>query len=356
MNTLCYEQRREKLRAAMREQGLSALFVSHDANRYYLSGFELHDPQINESAGYLIVTADGNDWICTDPRYLDAARRLWDESRVFIYSADAPAQINKLLRDQVKGTIGFEARSISLDFFEKFSPDLSLQRADGIVEALRIIKEPEEIKRMERSCALNHTLMEWVPSVLVPGRTESAVSWDIEQFFRSHGASELSFSNIVAVGPNAALPHHAPGEDIILENCPILVDVGCRLDTYCSDQTRTFWVGDTPAPHFLTALDQTQEAQAAAIAEMRPGMLASEAYALARASFEKHGVANYFTHALGHGIGLETHEPPSLNPRNNMELKPGMVVTVEPGLYYPQWGGIRWEYMVLITEEGVRVL
>lgn len=354
MDTLRYEQRRERLRAAMRERGLAALFVSHDANRYYLSGFELHDPQLNESAGYLILSADGKDWLCTDPRYLDAARRIWDNTRIFIYGADAPAQINELLRDRFTGTIGFEARSVSLDFFEKFSPALHLERADGMVEELRIIKEPEEIERMERSCKLNHELMEWVPSVLLPGRTEAEVAWDIEQFFRSRGASELSFASIVAVGPNAALPHHRPGSDVILDNSPVLIDVGCRLDTYCSDQTRTFWVGDTPAPYFTKALEQTKAAQAKAIAAMHPGMRACDAYKVARDHFASEGVAEFFTHALGHGIGLETHEPPSLNPRNETVLKPGMVVTVEPGLYYPQWGGIRWEYMVLVTEDGVR--
>lgn len=356
MDTLRFEARRERLRAAMRERGLTALFVSHDANRYYLSGFELHDPQTNESAGYILVTADGRDWICTDSRYLDAARRIWDHERIFIYGPDAPTQINGLIRDRVSGTVGFEARSVSLEFFEKLSAGLSMERADGIVEAQRIIKEPEEIAVMERSCALNHRLMEWVPSILRAGRTEAEVAWDIESFFRTNGASELSFASIVAVGPNGALPHHRGGGDVLTDNCSVLVDVGARLDEYCSDQTRTFWVGDRPAEHFTRALEQTKEAQAKAIAAMHPGMRACDAYKVARDHFESVGVAEHFTHALGHGIGLETHEPPSLNPRNEMVLKPGMVVTVEPGLYYPEWGGIRWEYMVLVTEDGVRVL
>ncbi len=350
-----YEARREKLRALMHDRGLDALFISYDANRFYLSGFELHDHQFNESSGYLIIMADGKDWICTDSRYLDAARRMWDHDRIFIYAGDIPSQINAHLQGLVRGTIGFEARCMSLDFFEKFSPNLTLDRADGIVEELRIIKSPEEVERMQRACDLNHKLMAWLPSVLVPGRTEKAISWDIEQFFRNHGASELAFESIVAVGPNAALPHHSPSDDIVTDNCSVLIDVGCRLDTYCSDQTRTFWVGDRPTDHFLRALERTQEAQAAAIKALRAGMLCSEAYAIARNVFERYGVADHFTHALGHGIGIETHEPPSHNPRNHTVLRAGMVVTVEPGLYYPEWGGIRWEHMVLIEDEGVRV-
>lgn len=245
MNAQRYEARRDTLRAAMRKKGLSALLVSYAANRFYLSGFELHDEQLNESAGYLLLTADGNDWLCTDPRYLDAARRLWPEERVFIYSGDAAGQLNTLIKDKVRGTVGFEAKTTTLTFFDKFSPGLALERADGMVEALRIIKEPEEIELMRRSAALNHRMMEWLPSVLAPGRTEKEIGWDIEKFFRENGASGLSFPCIVGAGTNGALPHYRAGNAVLTENCPILVDVGARLDLYCSDQTRTFWVGDT---------------------------------------------------------------------------------------------------------------
>lgn len=246
------EQRRERLRALMREQGIEALLISHAANRYYLSGFELHDVQLNESAGRLIVMADGKDWILTDSRYLDAARRLWEPERVFIYGADAPEDIAKLLKGLVPGkTIGFEARAVTLEFYEKFAETLAgsgcrLSKADGLVERLRVIKDTEEIRRMEISCRLNQQMMEWLPGVLVPGRSEAAVSWDIEMFFRHHGATELAFASIVGHGPNAALPHYLPSKDALLEaENLVLVDVGCRLEDYCSDQTRTFWVGES---------------------------------------------------------------------------------------------------------------
>ena len=238
-----YAARRERLRRAMRARGLDALLVSQAANRFYLSGFELHDPQCNESAG-----------------------------------------------------------------------------------------------RLE------------------PGRTEKELSWAIERFFRENGAEELAFANIVAGGRNAALPHAIPGEDAVTENCLVLIDVGCRVDAYCSDQTRTFWAGDAPAPEFRRTLALVREAQEAALKKMRPGLSLREVYALARAVFEKAGVAEAFTHGLGHGVGLETHEAPSLSPRAEGVLEPGMVVTVEPGLYYSAWGGVRWEYTVLVEEGGVRIL
>ncbi len=358
MDKHVYAARRERVRELMRQKGLDAFLVSLDANRYYLSGFELHDHQTNESSGYVIVTKSGPDWLCTDARYYDAVLRLWDEAQIFIYTgvASAATQINELLKDKIKGKVGFESQCLNVDFYEKVSPGLTLERADGLVESLRLIKDPEEISRMERSCALNHKLMQWLPGVLAHGRTEQQIAWDVEQFYRNHGASALSFNTIVGIGPNAALPHAIPGKTAVHENCCVLVDCGCRLDDYCSDQTRSFWVGDKPAPHFLTALELVKEAQNRAIKGIRPGTTAKEAYQAAWSYFESRGVEKYFTHALGHGIGLQTHEPPSLNPRVDFTLRPGMIVTVEPGLYYPHWGGIRWEYMVLVTEDGARVL
>ena len=358
MDVAVYENRREKLRALMREAGLAALLVTLDANRFYLSGFELQDPQANESSGRLLIMADGKDWLCTDSRFHTAAHRIWDEERIFIYKGKAMEQLNELLKGLLKGSgpVGFEAQNISFEAYEKVSPGLTMQRADGMVEALRMIKEPEEIQRLEKACVLNHKLMEWVPGALVPGRTEAQVAWDIEQFFRNHGAQGLSFSSIVAVGGNAALPHAEPGQDHISDNCGVLIDVGCRLNDYCSDQTRSFWVGPRPDPEFAKNLKYIKEAQARAIKVIRPGVNAMTVYAAAAAYLEEKGVLHLFTHGLGHGIGLQTHEAPNLGQSSDVILKAGMVITVEPGLYLPNHGGVRWEYMVLVTEDGARVL
>ena len=351
-----YAARREALRPLMRKAGLAALLVSLDADRFYLSGFESSDPQPDESSGRLLIRENGRDVLCTDSRFYDAARRLWAEEDIFIYQGSAAERINTLIKDTTPGIVGFDGRHVSLRFYEDFSPGLSLLRADGIVESLRIIKDAVEIDRLEKACALNHKLMEWLPGVLVPGRTEAQAAWDVEQFFRNNGAEGLSFAGIVAVGPNAALPHAVPGKDVISENCAVLVDVGCRLNDYCSDQTRTFWVGDTPSPRFAEDLELVREAQRLGIAAIRPGASVSDVYAAARNFLDSKGVGALFTHGLGHGIGLQTHEPPSLNPSGKTLLKPGMVVTVEPGLYRSGELGVRWEYMVLVTEDGARVL
>jgi len=356
MNKEHFAARREKARRLMHKAGLKALLVSLDANRFYLSGFELHDPQMNESSGCLALMENGKDWLCTDPRFTDAAKRLWDAEHIFIYSGNGMSQVNTLLREHVSGPVGFEAKNLSVAAFEAVGKGLDLQKADGLVESLRMIKEPEEIAFLEASCALNHRLMEWVPGVLTPGRTEAEAAWEIEQFFRNRGAEGMAFSGIVGVGGNAALPHAEPGETRITENCGVLVDVGCRLDRYCSDQTRSFWVGERPDPLFSADVELIKEAQSAAIKHIRPGVAASEVYNAARSFLDNKGVGELFTHGLGHGIGLQTHEAPSLGAAGAAVLQSGMIVTVEPGLYRPGRHGVRWEYMVLVTEDGAKVL
>ncbi|MDR1488904.1 MAG: aminopeptidase P family protein [Desulfovibrio sp.] len=351
-----FAQRREKLRPLLAKADLAALLVSSDANRYYLSGFELHDAQMNESSGCLIIRPDGKDMLCTDSRFADAAARVWDRERVFVYKSDGLEQINSLLKDTVSGKTGFEARHISVHAFARLGDGLSMEKADGLVESLRMIKSPEEILLLEKSCRLNHRLMQWLPGVLEPGRSEAEISWEVEKFFREHGAEEMAFPSIVAVNANSALPHARPGQSSLADGCVLLVDTGCRLESYCSDQTRTFWVGDKPDPLFAADLNMVREAQELAVARLRPGTAASEIYHIARSFLDEKGVGTLFTHGLGHGIGLQTHEDPGLNPNCKLVLSPGMVVTVEPGIYRPGQHGVRWEYMVLITEDGARVL
>ncbi|MDR1659408.1 MAG: aminopeptidase P family protein [Desulfovibrio sp.] len=359
-----YAGRRDALRRDMRRRGLDVLLISRDANRFYLSGFELHDTQYNESSGRLVITGDGRDWLATDSRYAEAAARLWEPERVFVYKDDA-GDIASLLR-RCGSIIGIEARGVSLAFARALggAGGLFLQAADGLVERLRSIKGPEEVAALSASFALNHKMLGWLErdlsaGRLAPGLRETDLAWRIERFFRENGASELAFPVIAAAGRNAALPHAIPGSGRLEAETPLLIDAGCRVDDYCSDQTRTFWMGEKFGPahsRFVRIYKLVREAQRAALAVMRPGVTGKEAFAAARAVFEKAGEAQAFTHGLGHGVGLETHEAPSLNFRNEHPLEAGMVVTVEPGLYYPGWGGARLEYTVLVEEDGVRIL
>ncbi len=355
-NRSIFAARREKVRVAMRRAGLDAMLVCDPSNRFYLSGFELRNGQCNESSGCLLLTSDGCDRLCTDGRFREAARALWNENDILIYSGNMAAEINKLIRRVSGGLVGIEAASVNMCFFRAVSAGLPVLPVENMVENIRMIKEPAEIAAMEKSCALNHKLMESVPSMLVEGMSEKDLSWEIEKFFRENGASELAFSTIAAFGRGGALPHYEPGDMRLAPEMPVLIDAGGRLGEYCSDQTRTFWFGKKPDPQFSTALDQVREAQKAAIAAIKPGVKASEVYKAGYDSLERAGVAEALTHGLGHGVGLDTHEAPSLSPRCSVTLEPGMVLAVEPGLYYPEWGGVRWEYMVLVEADGPRIL
>lgn len=363
MNNI-FAQRREHVRKKLVEKGLSALLVSAAANRFYLSGFELHDPQPGESAGCLVIgLTPEQDWLCTDARYTVAAGRLWNPDRVFTYAQGAMAEVGELLVREAKGEVGFETKALSLaqwGVLEKSTTGLHFTAADTLVEELRIIKDADELARIKRSFTLNHQLMAHVEvrlANLEPGMTEASLAWEIERYFRDHGATEQAFTGIVAYNENAALPHCIPSDKVLIrEGGLLLVDVGCRVANYCSDQTRTLWCGRHPSDDFLRTMELVREAQRRGIEAIRPGVLACDVYAAAWNYFAQKGVEAHFNHGLGHGIGLETHEAPSLNRRNQTVLQPGMCVTVEPGLYYPAWGGIRWEYTVVVTEDGCEVL
>lgn len=351
-----YKKRRDALRELVVQAGLEALLVTMDANRFYVSGFELHDSQFDESSGYVAILANGEDWLYTDSRYHEAACEVWDKSRVFIYGGRGPEMVGEHLKGLLGSKpVGYDARHMSVGDFARFSLD-SLVRQDNLVEKLRVIKDASEIAAMKASCAINEKMMLWLPEQLVPGKTEGEVAWEIEQFFRNHGAEELAFSSIVAIDERAALPHAIPGAKKITDNCAVLVDVGCRYKAYCSDQTRTFWVGDAPSALFLESLEKVQQAQQKAIEAIAPGKLGKDIYSIARESLAQDGLAEYFTHGLGHGVGLQTHEAPRFSPFDETVLEPGMVITVEPGVYFSGKLGIRWEHMALVTETGYEIL
>lgn len=358
-----YAARRNRLRREIRKAGLDCLLVLEPADRFYLSGFELSDTQPDESSGCLIIASDGNDWLATDSRYRLAAERLWDPERLLIYRGEGLDELAGLL----KGSgilIGTSARGISWRKAQALGQKLGrhhrLLPSPPFVARMREIKSAQEIAALRRSFRLNHAMFDWlgerVKSGELPGLSETALAWEIEKFFRENGAEELAFATIAAVGVNAAIPHATPSADVKIADGPLLVDAGCRVEGYCSDQTRTWWLGPEPAREFSAALSLVRDAQQAALEIMRPGVACSKVYDAACKVFEKAGALAAFTHGLGHGVGLQTHEAPSLSRASTQILREGMTVTVEPGLYYPEWGGVRWENTVLVDKDGITIL
>ncbi|MDO5535938.1 MAG: Xaa-Pro peptidase family protein [Desulfovibrionaceae bacterium] len=352
---MSYSQRRERLRALLAERSLDALLITSPSNRYYLSGFELHDVQFNESSGCLVITRSGRDFLLTDSRYTEAASKFWPEDDIVIYRRDRARVVSDTL-GRCGSRIGFETASVQADFADELRSLRCLEPCNGLVEKLRVHKDAEEVAALKKSFALNHAMLEWVHSVIREGMTEAELSWQIERYFREHGASELAFPSIVAFGGNAALPHAVPSDLALAEDTGILLDVGCRLDSYCSDQTRSFWFGEHPDELFVETRMLVAEAQETVIRHMEPGAPLSEVAQRANDIFAKAGVEDRFIHGLGHGVGLDTHEAPSFSCRAQGFLEPGMTVTVEPGLYYPGRLGIRLEVTVLVEENGVTVL
>lgn len=352
-----FEARRERVRSLLSQYNLEAILVCDAANRYYLSGFEMGDIHAHGHGGYVLITKKGRDILFTDSRYEEAAYRIWDKNNVLMYTSSAQ-NIRDYLADIVQGTIGIEEYTMSVGFYNTLAQKNTLIPADTLVPQVRAIKEEAEIVLMKESVQLNHMLMEQIENLFHVGITERELAWKIEQYYKNAGASHLSFSSIVAFGANSALPHYESSQSNIAlrENSPVLIDCGCVYHAYCSDQTRTFWFGDSPSEEFERTYQLVREAQEKSIASLRAGMTCHDIYMVAYSYFEQHGVAQYFKHGLGHGIGIAVHESPYLRRNIMTPLEENMVVTIEPGLYYPQWGGVRLEYMVRVLQDGCEVL
>jgi Xaa-Pro aminopeptidase len=218
-----------------------------------------------------------------------------------------------------------------------------------------LIKDEDEIVKLRASVELNEKVFAEVYSSLGPGQTEREIAMVIEATMRRMGAESPSFSTIVATGSNSALPHAVPGPVTIERDQPVMIDMGLVLDGYCSDMTRTFVLGE-PDDRYLAIHQLVRRAQLAAIAAIRAGVAAARVDEIARDIIAAAGYGQAFGHSLGHGVGMAVHEEPRLSFRNKKKLQAGMVVTVEPGIYIPGWGGVRLENMVVVRADGCELL
>lgn len=257
------------------------------------------------------------------------------------------------------GSLAYPPAALShrafLQFTDSLPDSVSLRAADGVVAKLRVVKDAGEIAKVRAAAALLDGAYELVASLGLKGRTEGEVAWAIERHLREAGASALSFESIVAGGANGAQPHHTPGTDTIPDDTLVTIDIGCVVDGYCSDCTRTFAVG-TPSAELRTAYDVTLRAQVESLAAVRPGAHGRDIDAVARDIIAEAGHGDHFGHGLGHGVGMEIHEAPRLARTSEDVLEVGMVVTVEPGIYIPGVGGVRIEDLVVVTADGHEVL
>ncbi len=350
-------ERLARLRDVLREQELDAIVITHPSNRFYLSGFLAEDHPPNESAGHLVISAN-RAAIITSPIESENAGNQAPDFEIVPFSRERPglaANAVDLLNVIGATRVGFEDSAILYRDFKTIKKHIAdgatLVPVGDAVDNLRAVKMPEELEKLATVLRITDQALERVLPTITAGDTEKAVRWRIVDAFRELGAEGEAFPTIVASGPNAALPHHPTGDRVIQEGEPIIIDMGAYADGYCGDLTRTVWVGE-PGEKLRQIYRVVYAALDAAEAGIKAGMSGKDADAVARDLIADAGYGDQFIHSLGHGLGVRVHESPALSPRNNAPLKAGNVVTIEPGIYIPGWGGVRIEDVAVVTNAG----
>jgi Xaa-Pro aminopeptidase len=338
--------RADRLEELLRESELDSIVVTNLVNVRYLTGYT--------GTNGAVVVGEGRRVFLTDFRYMTQAARQVDGFEVEQGRQD-------LLEDasaHASGRIGFEDHTMTVRAHGRLSGFVGdgseLIAAGRLVERLRAVKDAGELRAIRAAAALADEVLSEVPERGLAGRTERELAFEIETELRRRGA-EPSFPSIVAGGANGALPHHAPGDDPIARDTLVVVDMGARLDGYCSDCTRTFATGEI-GEEASAVYQLVLETQVAALERVRAGEPCVEVDAFARDRIAEAGHGERFGHGLGHGVGLEVHEAPTLSRAGEGELRPGNVVTVEPGVYVPEEIGVRIEDLVVVTDDGPEVL
>jgi len=348
--------RLDSLTGRLAEAEVDALVVTALANVRYLTGF-------SGSAGILVVTGTGA-LLTTDGRYrTQSAEQVAAAEvggRVDIEVGGVGAQ-----RDAVKARlvgsarVGLEADNVTWEAARRWTDLLEgteVTPTTGVVEALREVKDEGEVARMARAAAIADAALTEVLGLLGSGITETEFALALDTAMRRGGAESTAFDTIVAAGPNSAKPHHQPTDRPIAAGDPVVVDFGATFEGYRSDMTRTFCVGGAPTGDLARVFDVVRASQADGVAAVRPGAGTKEVDDVCRAVIAEAGWADAFEHGTGHGVGLDIHEAPTVSPLGTAILTPGVVVTVEPGVYLPGVGGVRIEDTLVVTEDGSRPL
>ncbi|MCA1588088.1 MAG: Xaa-Pro peptidase family protein [Chloroflexi bacterium] len=343
------------LRVLLDGFGLDAMVLSSAANKRYFSGLRLAAGEV-AWPGTLLVTREARI-ILADSRYTEQARQEapgWDVS---LTTGPMQQDLPPLLVEHGVTALGMEAGVVThaeWSALAEAAPGVELRAMDDELVPLRSHKSPEEVDAIARACALTDACFAHLLDFVKAGMTEREVAWELEGYFRANGAEGLAFEPIVLAGPRAAMPHGRPSDARVEPGTVLLIDFGCIVDGYRSDMTRTVAVGRLP-DDVCRYHDAVREAQAAAIDALAVGIDGQDVDAVARRRIEAEGVEPY-GHGLGHGIGLEVHEPPSLRRARPATLEAGMVFSVEPGIYLPGVTGIRIEDIVALEASGPRLL
>jgi Xaa-Pro aminopeptidase len=362
-----YGSRQKIFQQTLGDQPLDGFVVTHPANLRYLCGYTgsnglllvLCNPSRAKAAATGYSKVAGHFTFFTDGRYTEQARAEVAGARVVICKGPLLHDAARLIGQLASATIGFEADNTSVASAEHMRKlahrRIRWKAAAGLIMRQRMIKDPEELQVIAAAVKLGAAVYQEALQSLRPGIRESEVAGKLEYAARQAGADGMSFETIVAAGKRAALPHGRASRQAIPRRGFVVVDSGVILRGYCSDMTRTVHMGRVSGEE-RRWYEAVLEAQLAGIAEVIPGKTAGQVDEAARRALRRAKLDRYFTHSTGHGVGLEIHEPPRLGKAQSERLEPGMVITIEPGVYIPGKGGIRIEDMVVVTDRGCQVL
>jgi Xaa-Pro aminopeptidase len=356
------EKRIKILRKKLEVKNLDTFMILVEQNRYYLSGYTGEDTQFDETAGALFITPD-QLVLATDSRFDLQAKTEASQYQIITCKKGLEKEIPSIAQQLNTKRLGFESIRLTCLQYQKIRKELDEHRhselmlidTENIVEELRMVKEESEIDALKNALKIAEDVFyEFLPN-LKTGMTEKEISWQMEKRMREKGADALSFPSIVASGPNSALPHAIASDRKIKEGEPVLFDWGAKLKGYCSDISRTIILG-RPDNTFKKIFQTVYDAQQKAIETIKPGMTGKQVDQVARDYIDNTEFKGKFSHGLGHGTGLAVHEGPRLSPLKEDLLEPGMVFTVEPGIYLPEWGGVRLENMVVLRDDGAEII
>ena len=331
-----------------KNSNLDAMLFFSPENRFWLTDFR-------SSLGFLFVVEQKN-YLFVDGRYITEAQKSINNKQTEVKNLSW-ISIRSFLQEKNIQLLGFEKDYITvaqLETWKKETPEISWVGIE--TSKIRIIKTEKEVERMRWAAQITDQVYQKLLRIVKPGMSEKELSKFIRNSFEELGIEELSFDTIVVSGENEALPHGQPSDKIIKEGELITVDFGCKYQGYCSDFTRTFAVGKEIDPKLKEIYQIVKEAQWKGIQAVKAGVKCSEIDQIVRDYIQQEGYGKYFVHSTGHGLGIEVHENPSISSRDNTILQPGMVITIEPGIYIPSLGGVRIEDDVLVTETGYELL
>ncbi|KPU44926.1 aminopeptidase YpdF [Oxobacter pfennigii] len=342
--------RLQKLREGLALKKLDGALLISDSNRNYITGF-------TGDESYAIVTQNDALFI-TDFRYVEQALKEVSGFTVQQYKIKIAEHLSNMIKSLDIKTLGFEENLMSFMFYDDLKAnlrDVDFIKLDGLVEKIRQIKDADEVKNISTAASIADKAFTHILNMIKPGVTENSIALELEFFIKSNGASNLSFPSIVVSGKRSSLPHGKPTAKAIEEGDFLTMDFGCIYNGYCSDMTRTVVIGKASGRQ-KDIYDTVLYANEEVIKKARPEITGKDLDCVARKIIEDKGYGEYFGHGLGHGVGMQIHELPSVSKRGDSLLKPGMIITDEPGIYIPDFGGVRIEDLLLITENGCEVL